>query len=1389
MYSPFPKVIHQPRLILQQPRDVHLQPLRGVLLQPPRGALLQPPNDVLLQQPRGVLSQPLRGVLLQPPIKLVVPPLLGQSTQLRATGPSAITIIGESGETIIGRTGEIIPSTSHKPKRLIGGLGKMKDLVRDVDSRIELDDLVYFYPAVDDPDIQGKIGRKLEFSELSSVGQEPIPGRNEFFKHQTFVHRFLREYDDVILIHPPGSGKTCSAGGSSEEFRRSFIAGMVDHTKQYLVGNKGQIKRVYFLVPGVVIKSEVEKQIICSCSREGDYDISYLDEGGPSALTRRINILLRRFYTIETYSQFAKRIREENLTDQGIIDKYSGSMFIIDEAHNLVPSKKGDFSNIIEKSSRNILRGGDNQKKGTGIRKTMIYNMIAKVFRLAKRSKRILMTATPMINSPDEIIDLINLIIPYGQETKYPKMKQDVNYEEHSVEDLRPFFSGRVSFVPDLDTKVDGVYKGQVIQHQELIGGRRYNFKTMVEVSNMLSAESYVNQQLDIERRAIGRLDYTIGAWIERGGQGTQNAYFNISEWVNSNNQLIQLWQDDAYRMISDVNVKFKSDRRQAANFTFPDGSFGEAGFRKFIQPRISSVGDNVPARSSDVFNPTPALKYWLSKELLKFRSSKYARGISLIYSISIGKVIPLDKITEADWAKSPGGKVFCFSEQLRGSGIIIYGLALEENGFERFNESSSVFSGASKTGQSFCISKKLDEPNQGSRAINIRPGRRYAMLTGFTSKTKRETLLELFNSRENRYGDYIQVLLTSPVAQFGLNINDVVQIQLMEGGWHEAGHYQALSRSLRATSHVYLLNDAKEEAINSGKDPSAVRIEVEIYQHAAVDTTGESVDLELYIASEGKAIKIEKLFNKMKALSIDCHVHRFRQERKGSTGKLLHDPTTYQCLPTPNLEKDYSRRNLLTDPSSYNVLYSEDDTKRAINFIYEMFKTKSRYTFEELNDIYKKKQKKAAAIDGIPNYDQYFYDQRFILLAAEKIISINKGIVDQFGFIRYLQEDGESLFLVEKYPLSRNSLGSAHYVQKLMGTRGITLNEVLNTIQKPQQNKMIEAIKLMPANTEADTPNILRRIDELNNTSQVELLEWAIIEEMRRTGNQIAKLVKYKFSYYIFIWGDPVGLVELVEHKYNTIQVGPGRPREEGNLPPIKFSAEDLENPSYYPVPNIYGQLIKNENGGIIAEVSIVFHNLTGLGQGNNDYAISSQRMTGNRPIRLLGLQGKWRDLGVNEVEVYKHLAAHIIKTVKLKRLRKTKLYGTLEGEKFRIIALSDKEDSFTDKRKVHRGKVCTSFTIPELISFLYSYGKAAPVIYNLKPQTKGDIINEMLGLHIKAPKNFKNRTRLAEMDDSELLFYYNWYVYIGRQAKKKKKEILCGFLQAAFDEKNQLI
>ena len=91
------------------------------------------------------------------------------------------------------------------------------------DLDIQLSDLLESYPSQMTPGFQTLITAKKEFNELASDPNERLPpGRGRFYKHQQFTHRFLRAYDDLIIIDETGTGKSASVEGLSEKIRREY---------------------------------------------------------------------------------------------------------------------------------------------------------------------------------------------------------------------------------------------------------------------------------------------------------------------------------------------------------------------------------------------------------------------------------------------------------------------------------------------------------------------------------------------------------------------------------------------------------------------------------------------------------------------------------------------------------------------------------------------------------------------------------------------------------------------------------------------------------------------------------------------------------------------------------------------------------------------------------------------------------------------------------------------------------------------------------------------------------------------------------------------------------------------------------------------------------------
>ena len=119
--------------------------------------------------------------------------------------------------------------------------------------------------------------------------------------------------------------------------------------------------------------------------KDANYDTLTNDQ--QTSLTKQINAMIDNKYEFINYNGLRKKKIDE-MTKKGTVNIFDNAVVIIDEAHNLI-------SRIVNKLS----------VKGNTISGTL-YSLLAK----AHNAKIILLTGTPIINSPNEISVLFNIL-------------------------------------------------------------------------------------------------------------------------------------------------------------------------------------------------------------------------------------------------------------------------------------------------------------------------------------------------------------------------------------------------------------------------------------------------------------------------------------------------------------------------------------------------------------------------------------------------------------------------------------------------------------------------------------------------------------------------------------------------------------------------------------------------------------------------------------------------------------------------------------------------------------------------------------------------------------------------------------------------------------------
>src|SRR5574343_27091 len=289
-----------------------------------------------------------------------------------------------------------------------------------------------------------------EFTSLKLPREEEVPQHpGDLLLHQRLIANFINPhtpYNGLLLVHEMGTGKTCSAVAVAERFIRTSQS----EQRQF---PETRLKNIIVLTKGKGLQNNFINEIANVCTK-GQYleGIDYVKNRD-----RRVRKNIKVNYTFDTFEVFSKNLRK--LQDWEKTNTYENTLFIVDEAHHLRMSNDPEERNI--------------------------YKEISSLFELLKHRKILLLTGTPMKDQPEEIVNLMNLIIPNKLESA----------DLTNLENLKAKVSGYVSYLrammSDIDRTEEGVHLG-TLQH----------FNVVLVVMGEFQSRAYLEakQRDDVER-------------------------------------------------------------------------------------------------------------------------------------------------------------------------------------------------------------------------------------------------------------------------------------------------------------------------------------------------------------------------------------------------------------------------------------------------------------------------------------------------------------------------------------------------------------------------------------------------------------------------------------------------------------------------------------------------------------------------------------------------------------------------------------------------------------------------------------------------------------------------------------------------------------------------
>lgn len=869
------------------------------------------------------------------------------------------------------------------------------------EKNLSLKDFLPSYPSVE-PDLPPDLDpyeenfyeallNKKEFFDLELERGEKRPlVQGDLYKHQQIVTRFLSShtpYNSLMLFAYMGTGKTCSAFGTTELIR-------AQDADRVARGEKPIFRGVTVLARGKGLINNLMLELIFKCSAEGKYLPEDFETLTSLEKVRRIKKQLGVFYQFSTFYNFAKDVSK--LNNEDIKRRYSNRVVVIDEVHNIRRAEEKD---------ENV---------------QVTYDSIHRFLHAITNGKILLLSGTPMRDGASEIAMVMNLILPSDQQLP---LDQAFNEEFLIRKSLRGSEEKYLLVRKKKEDQLKGYFKGRV---------------------------SYLSALSLLPKEYVG--DYIID------NIPTFKLFVDIMSAPQSRayNQAFQ-------RDITQQGIR--SNSRQASLMVFPNGTYGEEGFKTITKTiTVTVIKKGKPEEVQKTTYDLSSIKKFLNQgaegdltkklENLGKLSSKYAAAIS--------------QILDAE-----GRSAFVYCNLVVGGGAIVFSFLLKEFGFS------------------------AAQGNETSKRL------RYGILTHKTTTTvQMGRIIERFNRPDNYQGEFIKVIIGSRVIGEGISLLNVQDIHILTPWWNYAEISQATARAIREGSH--------ETLIQRGIQP-----QIRIYQHVSIPQVKikgkeeykpkyeKSIDLDMYKLSAFKDISIKSVERVMKEAAVDC----------GLTYKVNYNPDEadfsrecdYQkCQYTCDGLEDYVRK---PDLSTYELYYGDSAVRELIQKLKGVFRTEFSLSIDEIE--------KRIKADRFTFFEVLTALRDLIDKAGEEGTAEGDSgaLKNKYGFSSYLKENNNQYFLVNSLS-SLPEKFSEYYVGRPYVRDPIEFSELLDQLQVKYLPLIIDALSASPADDERFRSLINRLPLDVKET----LIEAGVLA--RREG--ITKNEKFRekilshFSHYI---------------------------------------------------------------------------------------------------------------------------------------------------------------------------------------------------------------------------------------------------------------------------------
>jgi len=655
---------------------------------------------------------------------------------------------------------------------------------------------------------------------------------------------------------------------------------------------------IYILVPGPLLK-ENWKQSFLNCTGDTylktNENLVFINEEEREKI-RKLGILqAMQYYKIMSYRSFYRRVLGEKIidkktiegnkikvtykkTDEGEferdinIDKIhnlNNTLIIVDEAHNLTGNAYGEALMKIIKSSVNL--------------------------------KIVLMSATPMKNLADDIVELLNFIRPHDSPVQRELIfNSDKNhlmkFKPGGIEYLKKMAHGYISHLRGADPMTFA----EKIEMGDKPKGLLF---TKITRCNMLpfQRETY-DEAIKIADDSLDRKSEAVANFVFPALDESRKKLIGLygREGINALKNQLKTHHEKINKLIATDILKLKPAEQE----------------QEFI-----NINENTK-------NITGAI---LKKEYIEKFSTKFYQAMidienNLFYN---------DKTLESRTG-------FVYSNLVK-IGIEIFQEALIQNGYFEYDINQSNYHVKDNTICYFCglthkaHSKKISPEHAFSPAT-------FVVVTGTASEEAAEVIPEdrkklldnVFNNIANKEGKQIKLVLGSKVMNEGLSLFNVRSAHILDVYFNFGRVDQVVGRAIRWCSHYKLMSE---------KNPYPKVILYKYSVSLGSDSKELSTEEELYYKAEQKYVLIKKVERALKEVAIDCALNQ-----QGNMFKEEIEEFDKCVKPTDNLLTVELKEN---EKSAINVCPSKCDFTDCLYKCHDQI-LNSKY-YDPTRNIYKK--------------------------------------------------------------------------------------------------------------------------------------------------------------------------------------------------------------------------------------------------------------------------------------------------------------------------------------------------------------------------------------------------------------------------------------------------